>query len=75
MSQVVYFAAALSLFRSFRCAVAPGSALSAWLGAQAGREGCDGSRYVVGPALMLEAMLRLGRSQGRVRPASLVWRA
>jgi len=31
MSQVVYFAA-LSLFRSFRCAVVPGTTLSAWLG-------------------------------------------
>jgi hypothetical protein len=49
MSQVVYFAA-LSLFRSFRCAVVPGTTLSAWLGSQAGREDGDGSSYVAGPA-------------------------
>jgi hypothetical protein len=34
--------------------------LSAWLGSQVGREDCDESSYVVGPAVMLEEIVALG---------------
>jgi hypothetical protein len=72
VSPVVYFTAALS---SFRCAVAPGTTRLAWLCSQAGREGCDGSSYVVGPAMMLEEIVALGPAprQGSAGKPRVEW--